>query len=83
MGNTLILQYPESAEEGLPQEGESCECVFYDKSFDRYIIVIFRFTPHRSLTVNSPSNTLHVSSLKKDICREHTLYKIFGEYGRV
>jgi hypothetical protein len=24
-----------------------------------------------------------VSSLKKEICREHTLYKIFSEYGKV
>ena len=42
-----------------------------------------RFTPNRSLTVNSPSQTLHVSSLKKDICKEHVLYKIFSEFGKV
>ena len=24
-----------------------------------------------------------MSSLKKEICREHTLYKIFSEYGKV
>jgi hypothetical protein len=33
--------------------------------------------------VNSPSQTLHVSSLKKEVCKESTLYKIFSEYGKV
>ena len=27
--------------------------------------------------------TLHVSSIKKDICKENALYKIFNEYGKV
>jgi hypothetical protein len=36
MGNLLILQYPESAEEGFPKEGEYCECSFFDQSYDRY-----------------------------------------------
>jgi len=35
-GNLLVLSYPEVVEEGLPKEGEYCECIFYDKSFDRY-----------------------------------------------
>ena len=35
------------------------------------------FTPHKSITINSPSKTLHVSSLKKEICREKTLRSIF------
>lgn len=34
-----MLTYAENPEEGLPQEGEFCECMFYDKSYDRYFFI--------------------------------------------
>jgi len=43
----------------------------------------FRFTEKKSITINSPSNTLHVSSLKRDICNEQTLFDIFSKYGEI
>lgn len=42
-----------------------------------------RFTERKSITINSPSNTLHVSSLRREICREETLHTIFSEFGAV
>lgn len=35
MGNLLLLQYPENIEDASPKEGEYCECVYYDESYDR------------------------------------------------
>ena len=46
-------------------------------------LILFSFTPKRSITVNPPSETLHVSSIKKENCNENSLRKIFGAYGTV
>ena len=45
--------------------------------------ILFRFTPQRSITINPPTQTLHVSSIKKELCREDTLRRIFGDCGNV
>lgn len=42
-----------------------------------------RFTAHKSITINSPSTTLHVSSLKKEVCTEEALKDVFQEQGEV
>ena len=42
-----------------------------------------RFTPHKSITVNAPSRTIHVSSLRKELCKEQTLRNIFQQHGKV
>lgn len=36
MGSLLKLHLPYSPDDAYPHEGESCECVFYDESYDRY-----------------------------------------------
>ena len=46
-------------------------------------MIKFRFTSKRSITVNPPSETLHVSSIKKENCNDGSLRKIFGQYGYV
>ena len=51
--------------------------------FRQVPFITFRFTEKRSITINSPSNTLHVSSLKKEICNENTLFDIFSEHGEI
>lgn len=38
---------------------------------------IFRFTSNRSITVNPPANTIHVSSLRRESCRTDNLRYIF------
>lgn len=45
--------------------------------------IYLRFTSKRSITVNPPSETLHVSSIKKENCNDASLRKIFGQYGYV
>jgi hypothetical protein len=44
---------------------------------------LLRFTPHKSITVNAPSRTIHVSSLRKELCKEQTLRNIFQQHGKV
>ena len=83
MDNLLQLQVINSDYEHLPHEEEWSESIFYDSSFDRYFFFLHRFTEKRSITINSPSNTLHVSSLKKEICNENALFEIFSEYGEL
>jgi RNA recognition motif-containing protein len=45
--------------------------------------LLARFTERKSITINSPSSTLHVSSLRREVCREDLLREIFGEWGQV
>jgi len=44
---------------------------------------MYRFRGSKSLTINPPSNTLHISNLKLDICKEESIKKIFGQYGNI
>lgn len=50
--------------------------MYYDSSYDR-------FTAQRSITINPPSHTLHVSSIKKEMCKDHCLRDIFEEFGEI
>jgi RNA recognition motif-containing protein len=38
---------------------------------------------NKSITINPPSCTLHVSSLKRDYCRVDVLRQAFEKFGRV
>lgn len=65
----------------LPEEGEYCELVSYDGSSDRYLPILwFRFTEKKSITINPPSQTLHISGLKKDKC---TVPEIMGMFRHI
>ena len=44
---------------------------------------MFRFRGSKSISINPPSNILHVSNLKLEICREDKITKIFGQYGNI
>eukprot|EP01017_Pseudomicrothorax_dubius_P016625 TRINITY_DN1884_c0_g2_i1.p1 TRINITY_DN1884_c0_g2~~TRINITY_DN1884_c0_g2_i1.p1 ORF type:complete len:373 (+),score=42.83 TRINITY_DN1884_c0_g2_i1:211-1329(+) len=42
-----------------------------------------RFKGYKSLSINPPSNTLHISNLLAQCCREDIIGELFGQYGRV
>lgn len=44
---------------------------------------MYRFKGQKCLSINPPSNTLHVSNLKIEVCQEEYLRKIFGQYGKI
>lgn len=41
-------------------------------------MVRLRFTLNKSITINAPSKTLHVSGMKKDFCTSGGLTKMFS-----
>jgi hypothetical protein len=38
MGNYLVLQSPATDADALPREGEWSECIFFDETYDRYVL---------------------------------------------
>ena len=43
----------------------------------------FRFKKNKNISINSPSSTLHISNLVREICSEDLMRKFFSQFGRV
>lgn len=52
------------------------ESVVYDEEF-------FRFGCKKSISINPPTNCLHVSNMKREFCTESKLMNLFSECGHV
>lgn len=44
---------------------------------------MYRFKQGNALSINPPSNVLHVSNLKLEICCEEKIFEIFKEFGKI
>jgi len=43
----------------------------------------YRFKKNKNISINPPSNTLHISNLMRDICQEDIIRRYFMIYGRI
>lgn len=74
-GQELEIDYavPEDLE---PKPRQFTESIVYDTSYDR-------FNLSKPLSINAPSEVLHVSNLKKESCTEARLRKLFEGFGEI
>lgn len=69
LGNILELNFIMDTKNALPSEEEYSNITYFDTTFDRYFSINFRFNNGKSISINSPSNTIHVSSIRREACR--------------
>jgi hypothetical protein len=74
-GNLLRLNYT-VREELQERPREYMETVIYDEEY-------FRFGCKKSISINPPTNCLHVSNMKREFCTDAKLYNLFSECGSV
>ena len=43
----------------------------------------FRFKQNNSMTINPPSNSIHISNLKKKACEYNTMLQFFSKFGDI
>ena len=43
----------------------------------------FRFKKNKSISINPPSATLHISNLVKEACTELIFRKLFEQFGKI
>ena len=67
----IFLQKKNEMDSGNPEEIMICPPSMY------------RFRGTKSISMNPPSNTLHVSNLKLEVCKDEIIRKIFGQYGKI